>query len=159
MSKNMRPTTHADLESDNRARAQVHERSTGSETTPHHLREQRRAKVDEDGNIGELRILSGILRGIGMTKVCSPQRVVDVCHRYGLVKGDSFDLCTGFELSDPAVQKRSIQRIIETNAVLVTLSPPCTKFSGLQALNMHIHGPEWATDFEKERQKGAERIA
>ena len=88
----------------------------------------------------------------------SPQRVVEVCHKYGLVKGDSLDVRAGFDLSDPKVQKAVTLRIMETNAILVILSPPCTKFSTLETLNIAIHGPEWAAEFEKERQKAATHI-
>ena len=87
------------------------------------------------------KIISSILRGVDITEVYSPQRVVDVCHKYQLIKGDSFDLRTGFDLSDPAVQKQVSKRIGETNAELVILSPPCTKFSTLQAFNLYLNGP------------------
>ena len=104
------------------------------------------------------KILSSVLRGVDITEVYSPQRVVDVCHKYQLIKGDSFDLRTGFDLSDPAVQQRVSKRIVETDAVLVILSPPCTKFSTLQALNLHINGPEWAAAFAVEKEKAIAHI-
>ena len=84
--------------------------------------------------------------------------MVDVCHKYQLIKVDSFDLRTGFDLSDPAVQQRVSRRIIETNAVLVILSPPCTKFFTLQALYLHINGPEWAAAFAAEKEKAIAHI-
>ena len=92
--------------------------------------------------MSDLKILSSLLRGVDITEVYSPQRVVEVCHKFNLVKGDSFDLRTGFDLSDPAVQGRVARRILETEAKLIILSPPCTKFSTLQALNIAVHGPE-----------------
>ena len=70
----------------------------------------------EDTEMEDKKILSSILRGVDITEVDSPQRVVDVCHKYQLIKGDSFDLRTGFDLSDPAVQQRVGKRIVETNA-------------------------------------------
>ena len=94
----------------------------------------------EDAEMEDKKILSSILRGVDITEVDSPQRVVDVCHKYQLIKGDSFDLRTGFDLSDPAVQQRVGKRIVETNAELVILSSPCTKFSTLQALNLYSMG-------------------
>ena len=78
----------------------------------------------KDANIWGPLTLSTLLRVVDVTEVYPPQRVVEVCHRYGLVKGDWFDLRTGFDLSDPTVQKAATQRIVETNAVLVILSPP-----------------------------------
>jgi len=44
-------------------------------------------------------MLSAILRGVDITEVYSLVRVFQVCHMYKLVKGDSFDLRTGFDLS------------------------------------------------------------
>ena len=90
-----------------------------------------------------MRVLSAILRGVDVPELDSPKRAVEVCYKYQLVKGDSFDLRTGFDLSDPRVQESVIQRIEETSAVLVILSPPCTKFPTLQELNIAVHGPEW----------------
>ena len=104
------------------------------------------------------KILSSILRAVDITEVYSSQRVVDVCHKYQLIKGDSFDLRKGFDLSDPAVQQRVSRRIVETNAVLVILSPLCTTFSTLQALNLHINGPEWATAFAVEKETAIAHI-
>ena len=82
--------------------------------------------------MGDLRVLFVILRGAHVTEVYSLKRVVEVYCKHQLVKGDSFNLRTGFDLSDPRVQ----------SAVLVILSPLCTKFSTLQELNIAVHGPE-----------------
>ena len=78
----------------------------------------------EDADLENRKILSSVLRGVDITEVYSPQRVVEVCHKYQMIKGDSLDLRTGVDLSDPAVQQRVGRRIIETNAVLVIQSPP-----------------------------------
>ncbi len=75
-----------------------------------------------------------------------------------MIKGDSFDLRTGFDLSDPAVQQRVSRRLVETNAVLAILRPPCTKCSTLQALNLHINGSEWAAAFAVEKEKAVAHI-
>ena len=141
----IKPTTHAEMEADDRAKAQVHDRSTGSTTSPQqadqkrakeervkshvHERstsstsspqqpEQKRVKGDDDENMGDLRILASILRGVDITEVYSPQRVVEVCHKCGLVKGDSFDLRAGSDLSDRKAQKAVTQRTFETNTAL-----------------------------------------
>ena len=76
-------------------------------------------------------------------------------YRYQLVKGDSFDLRTGFDLSDPRVQESVIQRIEQTPAALVILS---NKFSTLQELNIAVHGPEWEEAFKIEKLKAAKHI-
>ena len=60
--------------------------------------------------MGDLRVLCVFVRGRDVTEVYSPKRVIEVCYKYQLVKGDSFDLRTGFELSDPESRKvRSIE--------------------------------------------------
>ena len=46
----------------------------------------------EDEDMEDRKILSLVLRGVDITEVNSPQRVVDVCHKYQLIKGDAFDL-------------------------------------------------------------------
>ena len=118
---------------DDRTAAPVRARPESDQGSPSigPSQEAKRPKVGEDADMGDLKVLSAIFRGVDITEVYSPQRVVEVCHRYGLIKGDSFDLRTGFDLSDPEVQRRVIKIIVETNAKLVILSPPCTKFSTL----------------------------
>ena len=54
-----------------------------------------------DADMGDFRALSGILRRVDVTEVYPLKRVVEVCYKYQLVKGDSFDLRTGLDLSDP----------------------------------------------------------
>ena len=81
----------------------------------------------EDEDMEDRKILSSVLRGVDITEDYSPQRVVEVCHKCQLIKGDSFDFRTGFDLSDPAVQQMVSRRIVEIDAVLVILSPPCTE--------------------------------
>ena len=61
-------------------------------------------------------------------------------------------------MSDPAVQQRVSRRIIETNSLLVILSPPCPKFSTLQALNLLINGPVWAAAFAVQKEKAIAHI-
>ena len=154
-------SSSAQAEFDDRVAAPIRTRPESDQGSPSigPAHDAKRPKVGEDADMGDLKVLSAIFRGVDITEVYSPQRVVEVCHRYGLIKGDSFDLRTGFDLSDPDVQRRVTRRIVETNAKLVILSPPCTKFSTLQALNVHVHGPEWAAAFEIEKTKAIEHIA
>ena len=79
------------------------------------------SRVEVDAGMGDLRVLSAILRGVDVTEVYPPKRVVEVCYKYQLVKGDLFDLRTGFDLSDPRVQESAIHWIEETSAVLVIM--------------------------------------
>ena len=139
--KKIKPTSDSQRQVDERAPAQLRNMSSPGVGT-----DQKRPRVPEpssptvsyksdepeDADMEDRKIISSVLRGVDITEVYLPQRVVEVCHRYKLIQGDSFDLRTGFDLSDPAVHQRVSWRIVETNAVLVILRPPCTKLSTLQ---------------------------
>ena len=98
------------------------------------------------------RIISAILRNVDLTEVFSPARVVEACRRHVLVTGDSFDLRTGYDLTDLPTQRQVKTQIEKSGAVLVVRSPPCTKFLQLQELNLYLNDEKWAEEFEKERQ-------
>ena len=111
---------------DDRTRHQTHSRPESDVDSPvQPVNDSKRARGDVDVGMGEhedkgdLKILSALLRGVGITELYSPQHVVEVCHKFNLVKGDSFDLRTGFDFSDPAVQGRVARRILETEAKLI----------------------------------------
>ena len=61
-------------------------------------------------------------------------------------------------MSSYRVQEQVSQRIADTRPKLVILSPPCTKFSTLQELNIAVHGPEWEKEFFIEKEKAIEHI-
>ena len=109
-------------------------------------------------NDQDMSVLSAVLRGVDVTEVFSPERVTRLCHKYGLVAGDSFDLRDGFDLSDERTQARVIQRINTTKPGLVIGSPPCTWFSGLMVLNIAINGPEWKIKYDREKEKAVKHI-
>ena len=88
-------------------------------------------------------LLSAVLKGVDITEVYSQERVVKVGKKFGLIRGDSIDLRTGFDLSDPAVQRQVAKRIGDTRPKCLIVCPPCTKFSTLQELNIAVHGPAW----------------
>ena len=110
--KKSRPSSDAQREVDERAPAQ-HRNLSSPIGDP----DQKRPRVPEpssptvsyksdeleDEDMEDRKIISSVLRGVGITEMYSPQRVVEVCHKYQLIKGDSFDLRTGFDLSNPAV--------------------------------------------------------
>ena len=96
----------------------------------------------------ELRILSAVLRNVDICEVYSPKRVAEVCGKYGLTAGDSFDLVTGWDLSDRRQQQRARDLIRSQSPRLLICSPPCTKFSSLQNLNVYVLGPEWEAEFK-----------
>ena len=103
-------------------------------------------------------MLASVLKGCDITEVFSPERVTRLCNKYGLIAGDSFDLRDGYDLSDEKTQALVINRILTTEPTLVIGSPPCTCFSRIQQLNLHIHGPEWAEKFAVEKAKAVLHI-
>ena len=52
-----------------------------------------------------------------------------------------------------------VKRVITTEPTLVIGSPPCTAFSRIQQLNLHVHGGAWRLKFEKDKEKAVLRIA
>ena len=115
------------------------------------------ADVPNDDDI-KLKILSAIIRGVDIVEVFSPRRVAKVCSKYSLQPGESFDLITGWDLSDPSQQRRARALIRSQAPGLVICSPPCTKFSTLQNLNKAAHGPEWEAKFAIELEKAKEHV-
>ena len=103
-------------------------------------------------------MLASVLKGHDVTEIYSPERVTKLCKKYGLVAGDSYDLRDGYDLSDERVQALVISRIQKTKPTIVVGSPPCTMFSRLQQLNLHVLGQEWADKFYVEREKSKQHI-
>ena len=48
----------------------------------------------------DVAVLAAVLKGLDLTEIFSPERVTKLCKKYHLVPGDSFDLRTGYDLSD-----------------------------------------------------------
>ena len=46
----------------------------------------KKSRVEVDAEMGDLRVLSAILRGVDVTEVYLPKRVVELCYKYQLVK-------------------------------------------------------------------------
>jgi len=104
-------------------------------------------KSDEpqDDDMTDRHIISAMLRNVDLTEVFLPARVVEACKRHGLVAGDSFDLRTGYGLANETTQRHVKAQIEKSGAVLVMCSPPCTKFSQLQELNLYLNDEKWRT--------------
>lgn len=80
----------------------------------------------------------------GLTKVSevfSPPRIAEEAKNQGLSAGTSFDLLTGWNLSDPSRRKEMWRRLKEEDPILLMLCPPCCAFSILQAL--HYPKMDW----------------
>ena len=67
-------------------------------------------------------------KAANVVEVYSPQRVIEVWHKYNFVRGDSLDFRTGFDPSDPELQQRESRIIVETQSVLVILRPHVHNF-------------------------------
>ena len=76
----------------------------------------------------------------------------------GWLQEISFDLRTGYDLTNETTQRHVKAQIEKSGAVLVICSPPCTKFSQLQELNLYLNDEKWAEEFEKERQLAIKHI-
>ena len=109
-------------------------------------------------SIEEARIISGVLRGVSITEICSPPRITEVCRKYGLTPGMSFDIRNGFDLSDKSVQAYVEKYCDDNDPDLVVACPPCTKFSRLMDLCIAAHGLEWEKQFKIDREKAKEHI-
>ena len=48
----------------------------------------------------DVAVLAAVLKGVDITEIFSPERVKKLCNQYHLLPGDSFDLRTGYDLSD-----------------------------------------------------------
>ena len=70
-----------------------------------------------------------------VSEVFSPPRVVEQAARHGLTPGKSYDLVTGWDLSDPVQVKAMWKQLHEDRPLLIVLSPPCAAFSPLQEWN------------------------
>ena len=117
-------------------------------------------KSDEppDDDMTGRHIISAMIRNVDLTEMFSPARVVEACKRHGLVRGESFDLRTGYDLTNDTTQRHVKTQIEKSGTVLVICSPPCTKFSQLQELNLYLNDEKWAEEFEKERQLAIKHI-
>ena len=76
-------------------------RRPGEAEAPVGARKEEEKKEDPD-----TRLIAALMKGVDITEVYSPQRVVKYCSKYGLVPGDSFDIKTGWDLTKAGERKR-----------------------------------------------------
>ena len=101
------------------------------------------------------KVRSAVLRGVGITEVYSPERVVQACAELGLQRVSSFELTNGWEFSRPAHRKAAWKQIVEEAPYLLIDSPPCTMLSVLQRLDLYARrsDPKWIEDFHHAQRK------
>ena len=116
----------------------------------------------EMSSLSELdrKILASVILGVDITEVFSPARVNQLATKFGLVPGNSLDLTDGWDFEIPAHRQKAWQLVKETAPFVVIGSPPCTMFSNLQQLNLHIHrnDPAWLRNFEEQKAKARGHI-
>ena len=183
--KRHRPTTEARRDLDNRDDAVTRSLELGSPNTTPVNQDEKRPKLcslDEHflqmdvypDSVGkqlqscvangklfdteEMRVLTSMVNGADITEIFSPERVTRMCNKYGLIAGSSYDLRDGYDLSDEKVQSKVLREINAQRPRLVIGSPPCTWFSRLMQLNIHVQGPEWYEKFKIEKAKARKHI-
>ena len=92
--------------------------------------------MSEDGK----RILAACMQGIDVTELYSPQRIHQVCSEFGLKRGTSMDLRTGWDFNLEVHRRAAWEQLRRDAPLFVIGSPPCTLFSQLQAMNPAVTG-------------------
>ena len=90
-------------------------------------------RQDDDGDT-LMKLLVKMIKGVDLTEVYSPERVLKEAKKYGLSAGLAMDLLTGYDFNKPEDRKRAEQHLDQDHPLLVVGSPMCTMFSTLQAL-------------------------
>ena len=86
-------------------------------------------------------IIGKAMRGIDISEIYSPQRVVEVAKAMGLVGGLSMDITTcdtdgrRWDFSETEMRNRAIRHLIKDKPLLLIGSPMCTAFSSIQNIN------------------------
>ena len=113
------------------------------------------ARVNAAPEVGVL--LTGVIGGselasTDVVEVFSPERVGEMCKKFGLEQGAAMDLKNGYDFDSAKDRARCWEEIERSAPLLVIGSPPCTLFSQLQEINkfMYRDNKVWT---EKSQQK------
>ena len=104
------------------------------------------------------KILSAIIRGVDITEIYSPERVVKACLKQNLVPGSSMDLTSGWDFSKKEHREAAVRQISKEKPTLLIGSPPCTFFSILQNLNLEIRNDAWKEKFHVNLEAAKEHV-
>ena len=104
------------------------------------------------------RLVTLALRGVDVMEIVSPERVTRVCRAFQLQPGDALDLTNGWDLSRVDHRRRALELRAKRKPFMVICSPPCTRFSNLNNLNVAVHGAEWERCHLEERRKAVEHL-
>jgi hypothetical protein len=82
-----------------------------------------------------------------VAELYNPNRFQDKLDKYGLCRGQAFDLKLGHDLTKHNMRQEVRRYVREMKPGLVIISPPCTLFSLLQNLNRNFQNPEANPEF------------
>ena len=101
------------------------------------------------------KIVAACRLGVDIMEIYSPERINQICVKFGLLPGSSLDLTTGWDLSRRDDQEAAWQKMVDDEPGVLIGSPPCTRFSMLQNINFkRYEGDEdWNEKFKKELAK------
>ena len=80
---------------------------------------------------------------VDVAEVFSQPRVCRAAKAVGLACGESYDILTGFDLSQKSVRENVRAELQRIKPRLVVLCPPCGPYSQLQGLRKDKHSKEW----------------
>ena len=106
------------------------------------------------------KIIASVILGVDITEVYSPERIAKVAREFGLNPGSSMDLTNGWDFSMPEHRRQAWKQIEKEDPYLLIGSPPCTWFSILMELNVHVNknNPEWMAKYEREKARAIEHV-
>ena len=101
------------------------------------------------------KILAMVILGVDITEVYSPERIATVAKEFGLTAGSSMDLTNGWDFTRGDHRRAAWKQIEKEDPYLLVASPPCTWFSTLMELNVHVNrkNPVWMAKYEVEKAK------
>ena len=100
------------------------------------------------------------LSRVDVAEIYSPARVTELCSRFNLQRGMAMDLKSGYDFDKEEDRNKAWAMLEEDKPMLVIGSPPCTFFSTLQYLNMHLHKDdvEWTRKFKENLEKAKRHV-
>ena len=121
------------------------------------------ARVIAAPEVGAL--LTGVIGGselasADVVEVFSPERVGEMCKKFGLEQGAAMDLKNGYDFDLAKDRARCWEEIEKSAPLLVIGSPPCTLFSQLQEINKHMYRDNklWMEKFQQKLQQAKRYI-
>ena len=82
-----------------------------------------------------MKLMVKMIRGVDLTEVYSPERIITEARKFGLRTGLAMDLLTGWDFDQKEDRARAEEHQVREKPLLIVGSPMCTMFSALQALS------------------------